>query len=402
MLAFSAPMRPEVPSVVIRQGRSKPLWHGHPWVFSEAIARTEAALQPGEEVRVLDHEGRFIGRGFASPHSQIRVRIASRADEPLDTAWFERRLREARALRARLELPSADTTAYRLVNSEGDFLPGLVVDVYGDAAVVQFATVGMKRREEVIYDLVERVVPVRTVYEASASGFAQLEGFVSEPRVVRGEVRALAPCLEHGIRLEIDPLTGQKTGYFLDQRENRARVMRLARGARVLDLYCYMGGFGLAAARGGASSVTIVDVSSRALERAAATFAANGLGPVEAVESDVFRWLEQAPAGRYDLVVCDPPKFARARKDVPAALKGYRRLNMLALAVCAPGAIFCTASCSQLVSEQELERVLAAAAKDVHRRVQVVEVAYQAADHVVPVSFPEGRYLKFFVCRVLD
>jgi 23S rRNA (cytosine1962-C5)-methyltransferase len=230
---------------------------------------------------------------------------------------------------------------------------------------------------------------------------AQIEGFVSSARVIRGEPRQRVECREHGLRLEVEPLSGQKTGYFLDQRDNRAYVGALASGARVLDLYSYAGGFALHAARGGAKSVTSVDVSPRALERAREHFALNGLHGLETVEADVFRYLEQAPAGAFDLVICDPPKFARARKDLEPALKGYRRLNTLAMQACAPGGILATASCSQLVELPDFERMLAGAAKDAHRRLQVMHVAFMASDHVVPVSFPEGRYLKLVVARVV-
>jgi 23S rRNA (cytosine1962-C5)-methyltransferase len=371
-------------------------------VYSEAIAKADSSLAPGDEVRVVDEAGRFIGRGFANPRSQLRVRMASRADAPLDAAWIAARLADARAVRARLGLPSAETDAYRLTNSEGDFLPGLVIDVYGDAVAVQFTTFAMKQREAAIYDALTALLQPKTIFEVAAGGFAQLEGFVSSGRVVRGEPRPRVPCREHGVRLEVEPLGGQKTGYFLDQRDNRLTAGKLARGARVLDLYSYAGGFALQCARGGAASVTAVDVSERALERAQAHFTANGLGKLDAVEADVFRWLEQAPAGAFDLVICDPPKFARAKKDLPAALKGYRRLNALAMQACAPDAILCTASCSQLVDAEEFERTIAAAAQDAHRRVQLLEVASQAPDHVVPIAFPEGRYLKFLVCRVLS
>jgi 23S rRNA (cytosine1962-C5)-methyltransferase len=388
-------------TVVVKRGRAKPLWFGHPWIYSEAIARAPATAE-SDEVRVVDDEDRFIGRGFYSPRSQIRVRIASRKDEPLDEAWLAGRLAQAAALRARLGLPDAETNAYRLINSEGDFLPGLIVDVYGDAVVVQFTTAAMKRREAAIVDALAARLQPKSIFEASPGGFAQIEGFTATPRVVRGESRPRVPCREHGLALEIEPLGGQKTGWFLDQRDNRALVGRLARGARVLDLYGYAGGFGLHAARGGATQVTGVDTSARALERAGAHFAANGLAEVELHESDVFRFLEQAPAQAWDLIVCDPPKFARAKKDLPAALKGYRRLNALALAACAPGGLLCTASCSQLVDEAELERTVAGAAVDARRRIQVLSVAYQAPDHAVPVAFPEGRYLKFLVCRVTD
>jgi 23S rRNA (cytosine1962-C5)-methyltransferase len=391
-----------IPTVTIRKGRAKPLWFGHPWVFSEAIAGADGELAPGDEVRVVDDQGRFIGRGFANPRSQLRVRMASRADAPLDAGWIAARLADARALRVRLGLPSADTDAYRLVNSEGDFLPGLVVDVYGDAVCVQFTAAAMKQREAQVFDAVEALLAPRTLYEVAAGGFAALEGFASAARVVRGEPRPRVACRERGFTLEIEPLGGQKTGAFLDQRENRAMVERLARGARVLDLYCYVGGFALAAARGGAASVTAVDASARALERARAHFAGNGLGELDAVESDAFRYLEQAPAGAWDLVVCDPPKFARARKDLDAALRGYRRLNALAMQALAPGGILCTASCSQLVDAESFERAIAGAAQDAHRRVQLVHAGGQPPDHAVPVAFPEGRYLKFLVVRALE
>jgi 23S rRNA (cytosine1962-C5)-methyltransferase len=388
------------PCVTLKRGRAKPLWFGHPWVFSEAVERVAGELAPGDEVRVLDHDGRFIGRGFANPRSQLRVRLAATTDRDLDEAWLAERLAAARDLRARLGLPSADTDCYRLVNSEGDWLPGLIVDVFADAVAVQLGSYAMKRREAAIYDALAALLAPRTIYEIAPGGVARIEGFAASSRVVRGEPRPRVPCRENGLRLEVEPLSGQKTGWFLDQRENRAFVGRLARGARVLDLYCYAGGFALHAARGGAAGVVAVDVSARALERARENFARNGLPAPELVESDVFTWLEQAPAAAFDLVVCDPPKFARARKDVEPALKGYRRLNALALQTCAPGGFLCTASCSQLVGAEELERVLAAAAKDAHRRLTVAQLAFQAPDHVIPVGFAEGRYLKFLVCRV--
>ena len=391
-----------ISNVTLKQGRAKPLWFGHPWVYSEAIASSLAGtgVEPGAEVRVLDHDGRCIGRGFANPRSQIAVRLAAWRDAPLDDVFLATRLGEARELRARQGLPSAATTAYRLVNSEGDDLPGLIVDIFGDAAVVMFTTFAMKQREGVVYDALEKLLAPRTIYEAAAGGVAEIEGFKAQPRVVRGDSRPTVPCLENGVALEIEPLAGQKTGYFLDQRQNRALVGRLAADARVLDLYSYAGGFGLAAAKGGAKSVVAVDVSARALDRARANFALNGFGAVDLVEADAFRYLEKAPAGGFDVVVCDPPKFARARKDLEAALRGYRHLNALALAACAEDGILATASCSQLVDEASFERMLAGAAKDAHRRLQILEIASQGPDHPVPVGFPEGRYLKFFVCRV--
>jgi 23S rRNA (cytosine1962-C5)-methyltransferase len=386
--------------VVLKRGRANPLWHGHPWVYSGAILREEGAGEPGAIVEVCDSEGRFIGRGFHNPRSQIRVRMVTLRDEPVDAALIARRVEEAVALRARLGLPSADTSAYRLVNSEGDGLPGAVVDVYGDVCAVQFTALGAKRVEEALYDALGVLRP-RAIVEVSAGGFAQVEGFASSTRVVRGAHTGEVSCRENGILLEVDPLHGQKTGMFLDQRENRRRIGELARGARVLDVYTYAGGFALAALRGGAATATCVDSSARALERARAHAAANQLAPLETVEADAFRFLETARPKSWELVIVDPPKFARARKDLDAAMKGYHRLNVLAMTACAEGALLATCSCSQLVEPEAFERMLAAAAKDAGRRVQLLAMASQGADHPVPPAFPEGRYLKFALLRVL-
>jgi 23S rRNA (cytosine1962-C5)-methyltransferase len=332
---------------------------------------------------------------------------------PVDAALLAARVREAQALRTRLGFPSEQTDAYRLINSEGDGLPGLIVDAYAGVLAVQFGALGMKRREEDVFAALAALTPSpRAIVEVQAGGFAQVEGFASAARVVRGAIADAdandantgaqhVRCRENGVQLEVEPLRGQKTGMFVDQRENRRRVGELARGGRVLDVYTYAGGFALAALAGGAQSAVCVDSSARALERATAHAALNGFGALETVEADAFRYLETARPRSFDVVVVDPPKFARARKDLDAALKGYQRLNALAMNACADGALLATSSCSQLVDAETFERVIAAAAKDAGRRVQVLEVRSQGADHPVPPAFPEGRYLKFVLCRVV-
>jgi 23S rRNA (cytosine1962-C5)-methyltransferase len=221
--------------------------------------------------------------------------------------------------------------------------------------------------------------------------------------VVRGpDELGVVRCRENGVQLEVEPLKGQKTGMFLDQRENRRTIGQLSAGARVLDVYTYAGGFALNAIRGGAKEALCVDSSARALERVKAHAALNGCAEkVSTVEADAFRWLETARPKSWDVVIVDPPKFARARKDLDAALKGYQRLNVLAMNACADGALLATCSCSQLVDEETFERMIAAAAKDAGRRVQILQVASQGPDHPVPPAFPEGRYLKFVLCRVV-
>jgi 23S rRNA (cytosine1962-C5)-methyltransferase len=390
-------------TVFLKRGRANPLWQGHPWVYSGAIAREEGAYQPGDVVDIADAEGRFIGRGFVNPRSQIRVRMVTQRDEAVDAALIARRVKEALGLRERLGFPSQATNAFRLVNSEGDALPGVVVDVYGDLCAVQFTALGMKKREVELYDALEAALSPKAIVEVSAGGFAQVEGFASASRTVRGdeEHAKLVRCRENGLTLEVDPIHGQKTGMFLDQRENRRTLASLAKGARVLDVYTYAGGFALNALAGGAAQATCVDASGRALERVRAHAELNGLSAIETVEADAFRYLETVRPRSYDLVVLDPPKFARARKDLEAALKGYQRLNTLGMTACADGALLATCSCSQLVDEESFERMVAAAAKDAGRRVQLLETASQGPDHPVPPAFPEGRYLKFLLCRVV-
>jgi 23S rRNA (cytosine1962-C5)-methyltransferase len=386
--------------VVLRQGRARPLWFGHPWVYANGVARVEGDPAAGDVVALCDHDGRFIGQGFYNPRSQIPVRLCTRADEPVDATFFRARIARARAARARLGLPSERTNVYRLVNSEGDDLPGLVVDVYGDAAVVQITTLGISARRNEIFDALEAELGSKTIFEISPASYAELEGFAAGSRVARGEQRTTVSVLEDGIALDVEPLSGQKTGMFIDQRETRARVGALARGARVLDLYAYAGGFSLAAARGGAKAVTAVDSSARAVSRTLAHATKNDV-KIEAVEADAFRFLETATPRSFDLLIVDPPKFARARKDLEAARKGYERLNSLAMQAAAPGAILVTCSCSQNVDAETFERIVAAGAKQAGREVRVFERRGPAADHLLPPGFTEGQYLKVLLCYVI-
>lgn len=393
-----AVVRDSAAKITLKRGRARPLWFGHPWVYSNAIDRVEGKVGLGSVVSLLDHDGRFIGRGTHNSRSQIAVRLLTRAEEPVDAEFFVRRLRCAQALRAALDLPNARTDAYRLVNSEGDGLPGLVVDVFGDAAAFQVSTLGMALWRDEIAQAIEEILHPKTLYEVAAGSFAEVEGFAAETRAVRGEPRAQVPCQEDGIRLEAEPLAGQKTGLFLDQRPSRVRVGQMVAAqpkkfARVLDCYSYAGGFALQAGRAGATEITAVDSSSRAIGRIEAHAAANGV-PIQAIESDTFRFLETATPRSYDLVVVDPPKFARARKDLEAASKGYERLNALALTACAPGAVLVSCSCSQNVGLEDFERILAAAARQATREIRILDRLGPGADHPLPPGFTEGQYLK--------
>jgi 23S rRNA (cytosine1962-C5)-methyltransferase len=259
-------------------------------------------------------------------------------------------------------------------------------------------------RQEISTAILDLLGP-RTLYEVAAASFAETEGFLAETRVVAGESRAVVPCQEDGILLQAEPLVGQKTGLFLDQRPSRMRVGAMVAAspdkfARVLDCYAYAGGFALQAGRAGAKELVAVDSSSRAIARIEAHARANGLG-IRAVEADAFRFLETATPRSYDLVIVDPPKFARARKDLEAASKGYERLNTLALTVCAPGAVLVSSSCSQNLSAEHFERVLAGAARLAAREVRVIEHFGPGPDHPLPSGFAEGQYLKVVFAYVV-
>ena len=266
------------------------------------------------------------------------MRLLTRADEPVDAAFIRGRIARARALRARAGPAVGRTTAYRLVNSEGDDLPGLVVDVYGDAAVVQITTLGIAQREADIFDALEESWACEAILRGCRRQLRRPRGLRgAAARRARASRRPASPCLENGIELEVEPLSGQKTGMFIDQRENRSARGQLARGARVLDCYAYAGGFALAAARGGAAAVTAVDSSAARRGAHRGPRRRQRLDHRSAVEADAFRYLETATPRAFDLVVIDPPKFARARKDLEAARKGYERLNALAHAGLRPG-----------------------------------------------------------------
>lgn len=390
--------RDSAAKVVLHRGRARPLWFGHPWVYANAVERVEGKAEPGAMVSLLDHDGRFIGRGTYNPRSQIPVRLITRADESINGEFFVRQIRSAQTLRAALGLPNGSTSAYRCVNSEGDQLAGLVIDIFGDGVSFQVSTLGMSLWREEIASAIDAVLAPKTIYEVSAGSFADVEGFAADTRVVRGDSRAQVECKEDGILLAAEPLQGQKTGLFLDQRPSRMLVGKLvaanpAKFARVLDCYAYAGGFSLQAARGGAEEITAVDSSARAISRIEAHAEANG-ATIRAVEADTFRFLETATPRSYDLVVIDPPKFARARKDLQAAAKGYERLNALALTACAPGAVLVTCSCSQNVALEEFERIVAAGARQAARQVTVLDRLGPGPDHPLPPGFAEGQYLK--------
>ncbi|MBX3125895.1 MAG: class I SAM-dependent rRNA methyltransferase [Polyangiaceae bacterium] len=383
--------------VTLKSGHVQPVWAGHPWIYAQAVARVSGGASPGDEVDVLDERDNFMGRGLYSPGSAIPVRLYTRErDVHLDGAFFAARVQHAIARRARLGLPSDETNAYRVVHAEGDDLPGLVVDRYGESVAVQFGTVGMKRREGMLLDALEHALGPKSIIDRTTTTAAEREGFTPAAGVVRGAAELTELALrELGVDYRIPLELTQKTGFYLDQRPLRERVRQLARGRRVLDTFTYVGSVALAAARGGAAEVLAIDRSALALEVAAENARANGLDALVTFErADAHDALARAGRqGGYDLVVCDPPKLAPSRAAKKRALGAMRRLAAAGAAATKPGGLMVLCSCSAAIGVDELTRAAALGGRDVGVRPIVLERLFQGADHPVPAAFPEGLYL---------
>ncbi len=389
--------------VILRAGRVQPVWAGHPWVFAQAVQRVDGAPAPGDVVEVLDPKGKHLGRGFWSPGSSIPVRIITRReDQSLDEACLAHRIEAAAAHRRELGLPGEATDGYRLIHAEGDGLPGLIVDVFGDVAVIQLLTIGMKRREGAIFGAVARTTGARTLVEVPGGRAQKREGIEVEPRVVRGPDVDELRFSERGIEYAIPTSLTQKTGFYFDQRDNRALVEKLARGKRVLDLYSYVGAFSMAAARGGAREALAFDSSAAVIAQGASIAHANGLGDrVRFARGDVRHVLGKLleERERFDLVIVDPPKLAPTVRHLARAQTAYRRLNARALEVLERGGILVSCSCSGALRADDLLRTLSLAARDAARDVTLLHMGQQGLDHPTPAAFPEGRYLKCAVLR---
>ncbi|MBU6276765.1 MAG: class I SAM-dependent rRNA methyltransferase [Planctomycetes bacterium] len=391
-------------TVVLKPKRARPFFGRHPWVLDSAIARLDGDPAAGDVVDLATHEGRFVARGLFNPHSRLRVRLyAFDPAQPLDGALWEGRIAAAVALRRRLGLDATDG-AVRLVNSEGDDLSGLVVDRYGDWLCVQVTALAMAARLETLSGILGTLAPARGILLRGAErGLAGLEGLHLPDRVVRGQAPDGPVFVREGnLRYGIDLAAGQKTGFYIDQRDNRHAAARHAPGKRVLDMFCYSGGFALTAAAAGASAVLAVDSSAKATALAAANARLNGLATVAVETADAFeRLADLAGSGeRYGMVVLDPPKFARSRATVADALRAYHRINRLAVDLLEPGGTLVTCSCSGAVGRDEFLTMLAGVAQQARRSIQLLEVRGAAPDHPVSASCLDGEYLTCVIARV--
>jgi 23S rRNA (cytosine1962-C5)-methyltransferase len=392
------------PRVVLRPRRARPVFGRHPWVYAGAVAAVEGEPADGDEVDVVSHAGTFVARGLYNGQSNLRVRLYSWSpDAALDRAFFRDRLEAALRLRGPVLGLDAPGRACRLVYSESDGLSGLTVDRYDRWLVVQFTSLGMARRRELLTELLVELARPEGVYLRTERGIGRLEGLALQDGPLWGQVPAEPVVIEEGgLRFLVHLAEGQKTGFYLDQRANRRAVARYAAGRRVLDAFCYSGGFGLYAARAGAAAVLGVDGSEPALALARANAQLNGLENVAYERADVFDHLGRlAAAGeRFGLVVLDPPKFARRRGAVEEALRGYRRLQTLALRLLGPDGVLAVCCCSGLITAGMLEGLLAQLAVDERRDVQILESRGQDADHPVAATCLETGYLKCLICRV--
>ena len=388
--------------IQLKRGKEESLRRFHPWVFSGAIHQADIDLEEGDIVRVVTSSGEFIAVGHYQQGS-IAVRVLSFSDVAIDDAYWESRLRSALGMRQAIGLADSPTNnTYRLVHGEGDHLPGLIIDVYGKTAVMQAHSIGMHLcRKQIAVQLVKVMGErLQHVYYKSETTLPYME--LENGFLYGGSNDNVA--LENGLKFYVDWLRGQKTGFFVDQRENRLLLQQYARGRRVLNMFCYTGGFSFYAMRGGAELVHSVDSSAKAIELTNRNVELNFPGDQrhEAFCEDAFKYMDNVPADNvpYDLVVLDPPAFAKHRGALHNALKGYTRLNQKAMQIIAPGGILFTFSCSQVVTKDNFRNAVFTAAALARRKVRILHQLHQPADHPINIYHPEGEYLKGLVLYV--
>jgi 23S rRNA (cytosine1962-C5)-methyltransferase len=388
--------------VILLSGRQARVAAGHPWVYSSEVARIEGEFEPGDIVEVTDSRGRFIGKGYINPASKIFIRIMTRdKDEAIDRNFFLKRIRAALYYRNKVV---KDSNAFRLIYGEADFIPALIVDKYGDYLSVQTLALGIEGYKGMIVDVLKEVINPKAIYERNDVSVRELEGLSQHKGFIGEEFNTFVEILENGLYLKVDMAEGQKTGYFLDQRENRLALEQLSSGARVLDCFCHTGTFSINAARFGATEVLGLDISQSALEIARENAARNGYGEIctfrEGNSFDELRAMDKA-GERYDLVILDPPAFTKSKNALAGAIRGYKEINLRGLKLLEKGGFLLTCSCSYHMSEELFMEVLQSSARDAGKDVRIVEVRRQAKDHPMLLASQETHYLKCVILQVL-
>jgi 23S rRNA (cytosine1962-C5)-methyltransferase len=397
-------------TLILKPGREKPVLNRHPWVFSGAAGRLQGTAEPGDLVRIAGHNGRSLAVAYYNPRSQICGRILTwDVDEVIDEAFWRGRLQRAIDGRKHLADTGPQTTAYRLVNAEADGLPGLVVDRYNDYLVIQCLTLGIDRRKAMLVELLAGLTQPAGIIERSDVDVRQKEGLEKVTQLSWGESPPAEIIIrENNLRFLVDVWNGHKTGFYLDQRPNRAAVCLPAyvSGKEVLNVFAYTGAFGVYAAAAGAKQTTSIDSSVAVLEIAERNMEMNNETmnneQNEYIAGDAFEVLRyfREEGRRFDMVILDPPKFAHSQSGIERACRGYKDLNWLALGLIRPGGMLATFSCSGLVSAELFQKVVFGAAVDAQRDVQILQQLAQGADHPILLTFPESAYLKGFLCRV--
>ena len=389
-------------TVLLKPGREKSLLRRHPWIFSGAIQQVAGDPASGETVDLLSSNWQWLARASYSPSSQIRARVWTFEDEPIDKEFFRKRIRAAIDSRTSL-LYSHHTDSLRLIYAESDFVPGLIVDRYKDTLVMQCLTAGSEFWKETLADLLLEETGLSTIYERSDADVRELEGLQPKTGILRGELDSfIFPITEHNLKFNINLQSGHKTGSYLDQRENRLRVRELANDKDVLDCFCYTGGFTVNALAGGAKSVLSIDSSTEALALCKENVTLNQLSAEKhtLLEGDVFQLLRKFRDENrsFDMIILDPPKFAPTAAQAERAARGYKDINLLAFKLLRSGGILVTFSCSGGVDAGLFQKIVAGAALDAGVEAQILEHVFQAADHPVSLHFPEGAYLKGLIC----
>ena len=385
--------------IILRKKEERRILSGHPWVFSNEVRDVKGSPAIGDVVEVCTDSGGSLGLGFYNPHSLIAVRLLTRTKEEIDFSFFQTRISHADTLRKSLY---QESETYRVIHGESDFLPGLVVDRFNDHVVVQTFSYGMDQRLSLICDALESLYHPTSIVERNESPLRLLENLPQKKSVLRG-TPATTIITEHGVRYAVDVLKGQKTGFFLDQRENRFLVRRYCRNAHVLDCFCNDGGFALNAASAGSSSVLGIDISDEAIHRARENAALNSLTAATFEQGDVFEKLTdlQSPGDPIQVIVLDPPSFTKSRKNVQSAKKGYRDLHVAAFKLLGHGGILLSSSCSHHIEPDVFLAIIDDASRRTGKTVQLLDWRGAAPDHPTLPSVPETHYLKFAVVRVV-
>jgi 23S rRNA (cytosine1962-C5)-methyltransferase len=389
------------PRLILKKGKERPLLRGHPWIFSGAVAKIAGEVSPGEVGEVYSKEGQFLGLGHINPHSQIILRLLTREKQELGEDFFGERISRARILRE--DWLKRKTNAYRVINGEGDYLPGLIVDRYGEVLVVQCLTAGMDRLKGLLVDLLAKEFRPQSIFERSDTATRNEEGLPESRGLLYGmEVPEFIEIEEYGCHFKVNVERGQKTGFYLDQRENRFSLRRFSEGKRILDCFCYTGGFSIHGGSGGAKEITLIDSSEEALAIAEEHFTLNQLKNIshQFIRGDVFdvmRGLES----KYDIVILDPPPFAKKKGHLPSASRGYKDLNLWAFRLLNQDGLLLTFSCSHHMSWDLFQKIVFSAVLDSGRSVQLIGRMGHPQDHPINIYHPEGEYLKGLICRAL-